>query len=142
MLKGVPDIISSDLMKCLMDMGHGDVIVLTDANFPAVSHAKRYIKAEGVEITDMLDAVLKFLPVDDFVDKSYLLMNYRDCEPKPEIWDEFEQIIVKHNGPEELERIGFADRLDYYETAEKAYVVVQTATTKRYANITIQKGVI
>ncbi|HIR14765.1 MAG TPA: fucose operon FucU protein [Candidatus Choladousia intestinavium] len=142
MLKGIPDIISSDLMKCMMDMGHGDVLVLTDANFPAVSHAKHYIKAEGVEITDLLDAILTFLPVDDFVETSYCLMNYRDSETRPEIWDEFEKIIVKHNGEEELQRIGYIDRLDYYTVAEKAYVVVQTATLARYANITVQKGVI
>lgn len=142
MLKGIPDIISSDLMKCMMDMGHGDVMVLTDANFPAASHAKRYIKAEGVAITDLLDAVLSFLPVDDFVDTSYRLMNYRETESEPEIWADFRKIIEKHNGKEELKRIGFTDRLDYYEMAEHAYVVVQTATTARYANITIQKGVI
>ena len=76
------------------------------------------------------------------METSYCLMNYRDSETRPEIWDEFEKIIVKHNGEEELQRIGYIDRLDYYTVAEKAYVVVQTATLARYANITVQKGVI
>ena len=68
MLKQIPPCISPDLMSILMRMGHGDEIVLADGNFPSESHAQRLIRADGHGVPELLDAILKFLPLDSFVD--------------------------------------------------------------------------
>ena len=54
MLKGIPHIISPDLLKILMEMGHGDEIVIGDGNFPAASNAKRLVRMDGHGITQVL----------------------------------------------------------------------------------------
>ncbi len=142
MLKTIPDIISPELMKYMMEMGHSDVMVIADANFPAVTHAKRYIKLDGVQIPDLLQAILKYFPLDNYVEHSVKLMKHLSSEPVPEIWEEYKTIIQEDCTLNEFKSFGMIDRLPFYEETEKAYVVVQTATTAKYANIMLQKGVI
>lgn len=74
MLRGIPRAISPDLMKCMMEMGHGDVLVLVDANYPAHSHGKRVIRMDHVEIPELLEAALQFFSLDYFVDNPVRLM--------------------------------------------------------------------
>ena len=62
MLKKIPPILPAKLMKNMMEMGHSDILILADANFPAVTNAKRYIRADGVEIPELLEAILPFFP--------------------------------------------------------------------------------
>jgi L-fucose mutarotase len=133
---------SPELMKYMMEMGHSDVLVLADANFPAASHARRYLKLEGVEITELLEAILKYYPLDGYVNESVKLMKHLSDEPVPEIWKEYETIIKKNSTTEEFKNFGMLQRYQFYKEAERAYVIVQTATTARYANIMLQKGVI
>ena len=142
MLRNIPPVMSPELLKTIHEMGHSDFIIIADANFPASDLAKRYIRLDGVESTDLLDAILRFFPLDDFVDKPVVLMQPRLQEPEPEIWQVYQKII--HDRDEEKIFSGFhsIDRLDFYEYAKKAYAIVQTGTTVRYANISIQKGVI
>lgn len=142
MLKMIPGIISPELMKYMMEMGHSDVLVLADSNFPAVSHARRYLKLEGVEITELLEVMLKYYPLDCYVNESAKLMKHLPDEPVPEIWKEYETIIEKNSTTEEFKNFGMLERYQFYKEAEKAYVIVQTATTAHYANIMLQKGVI
>lgn len=140
MLINIPKIISPDLMKCLMEMGHSDNLLLVDANFPAYSMGKRILRAEGVEVSELLDAILDFFPLDDFVEKSVFLMNCLDSESRPAVWDEYRTILTKHSTS--FMDFGYIDRLSYYEKSKDAYVIVQTTTIARYANIILQKGVI
>ena len=67
MLKGIPSCISPELLHILMEMGHGDELVLADGNFPSASVAQRLVRADGLDVPILLDAILKFLPLDDFV---------------------------------------------------------------------------
>ena len=67
MLKGVPRILSPELLKILMEMGHGDEIVIADANFPAASNAQRLVRADGLGAVEVLEAVMALFPLDDFV---------------------------------------------------------------------------
>lgn len=60
MLKNIPKIISPELMKVMMEMGHSDVLIIADANYPAAAHAKRLIRLEGVEVPELLEAILPF----------------------------------------------------------------------------------
>lgn len=142
MLKTIPKIISPELMKIMMEMGHSDVLILADANFPAAAHAKRLIRAEGVEVPELLEAILPYFPLDDFVDAPVRLMPNLSTEPVPEIWDVYEKIIRNSDEAHVFKKFAFTDRLKFYKKAEEAYVIVQTATTARYANIVLQKGAI
>ena len=74
MLKGIPSIISPDLMKVLMEMGHGDEIVLADGNFPSASHAQRLIRCDGHGVPELLTAIMQFFPLDTYVDNPVSLM--------------------------------------------------------------------
>ena len=142
MLRNIPPIITPDLMKIIMEMGHADYIVLADANYPVMSGAKRAVRLDGVQVDELLDAVLQFFPLDSFVPAPVTLMNYLPSEPKPEIWATFDQIVRKYDIEKAYKEFRLIERLDFYEYARRAYAIVQTGTTARYANIGLQKGVI
>ena len=74
MLKNVPKLLSPELLKILCEMGHGDEIVIADANFPSANYGKRVIRADGIGGIEMLDAILKMIPLDTYVDENLLLM--------------------------------------------------------------------
>jgi len=141
MLKGIPNIISPDLMKALMEMGHGDEIVLADGNFPATSHTSKLLRCDGHAIPELLEAILKFLPIDTYVDHPLALMAVVSGDPvQPTIWEEYKEIVQK-----ELETVipfEFMDRFEFYERTKKAFAVVATSEKAQYANIILKKGVI
>lgn len=140
MLKGIPKIISPELMKVLMEMGHGDEIVIADGNFPAATCAKRLIRCDGHNVPEVLDAILKFFPLDTYVKKPVGLMAVSPGDNvKPVIWDEYKAIIEKYEGEKEIE---FIERFEFYERAKKAFAVVATSESALYANIILKKGVV
>ncbi len=142
MLKGIPVILSSQLFKTMMDMGHSDCLILADANFPAESCARRLIRLDGVEIPDLLRALLPFYPLDTFVPNPVRLMRNLPEEPIPTIWEKYANILHAQDFQCAFQEFSYIDRLPFYEQARNAYAIVQTATTARYANIVLQKGVI
>ena len=90
MLKGIPGILSPELLKVLMEMGHGDEIVLADGNFPAASIANRLVRCDGHNIPELLDAILKFFPLDPYVDSPVALKQVVPGDPvETPIWDVF-----------------------------------------------------
>jgi L-fucose mutarotase len=141
MLKGVPNIISPELLKILMEMGHGDEIVLADGNFPAASVARRLVRADGHNIPELLEAVLKFFPLDTYVDSAVTLMAVVPGDNvKPTIWEKYRGIIKKSG--EEFKDFEMVERFTFYERAAKAYAVVATSEAALYANVILKKGVI
>ena len=139
MLKGVNPIISPELLKILCEMGHGDEIVIADANFPGVTCAKRLIRSDGHSGTAILEAVLSLFPLDKVADKNSFLMAVSEKNmPNPPIWKEYEDIMKQYEEDnvktEELERQAF------YERAKNAFAVVQTGEKALYANIILKKG--
>lgn len=141
MLRGIPKILSPDLLHALAAMGHGDDIVIADANFPAESSAKRCIRLDGVSATETLQAVLGLLPLDTFVPDPALVMQVvGDPDAVPEIVIEFQSIIDRTaDNPAGIARL---ERFAFYERAQKAFVVVQTGELRLYGNIILKKGVI
>ena len=141
MLKGVPRQISPELIYVLMKMGHGDEIVLGDGNFPADSHAQRIVRADGLSVCDVLDAILRFLPLDTFVERPACVMQPVDPDAnEPVIWEDFRQIMQQHEErPVELEPL---ERFPFYERARQAYAVVATSEMALYANLILKKGVV
>lgn len=141
MLKGIPRVISSEMMKVLMEMGHGDEIVIADGNFPSATCAKRLIKADGHGVPEILDAILKFFPLDNYVEYPVALMGLVSSDiPKPEIWKEFDSIARKNDSS--FKEFEFVERFEFYERAKRAFAVISTSETAIYANIIIKKGVV
>lgn len=141
MLKGIPPIISPDLLKILTEMGHGDEIVLADSNFPAVSHAQRLIRADGHSIPDLLEAILTLFPLDTYVEQPMTLMAVEQGDDvEPVIWQQYQQIANEKEGkPISIDMI---DRFSFYERAKETYAIVATGERALYANVIIKKGVI
>ena len=138
MLNGIPSIISPELMKILMEMGHGDELVIADGNFPATSIAQRLVRSDGNMVPELLRAILRFFPLDPYVEFQVALM--QGDPHKPAIWKTYKEIIQKSdNKKKEMETI---ERFDFYERAKKAYAVVATSETAPYANIILKKGVV
>jgi len=141
MLKGIPAIISPDLLKILAEMGHGDEIVFADCNFPAASNAERLVRYDGNGIPEILKAVLKVFPLDSYVESPVALMEVvHGDKAKPTVWQEYRKII-KSSG-EKFSDFEFMERFDFYERTKQAYAVVATSETSPYANIIIKKGCI
>ncbi|MGM7719373.1 L-fucose mutarotase [Metabacillus sp. Hm71] len=141
MLKGIPSILSPDLMKILLEMGHGDEIVFADGNFPSASCAQRLVRCDGHKIPVLLHAVMKLFPLDTYVEKPLALMKVVPGDSiKPVIWDEYRTIIQEYNGP--LNDFEILDRFAFYERAKKAYAIVATSEKALYANIILKKGVL
>lgn len=141
MLKGVPNIISPELLKIIMEMGHGDEIILADGNFPAASVAQRLVRADGHDVPKLLEAILKFFPLDQYVEKPVALMAVvPGDDTKPTIWEDYRK-IVKASG-EKFSDFEFVERFAFYERAKEAYAVVATSEKALYANIILKKGVI
>ncbi|RKP57244.1 L-fucose mutarotase [Cohnella endophytica] len=141
MLKGISSLISPELLKVLMEMGHSDEIVLGDGNFPAASHAQRLIRADGHGIPELLDAILRLFPLDPYVAKPAALMQVvpGDTAETP-IWKTYGEIIEARSGfAEPFEEV---ERFAFYERAKKAYAIVATGEGALYANLILKKGVI
>jgi L-fucose mutarotase len=141
MLKGIPSILSPELLKILMEMGHGDEIVIGDGNFPAASNAARLIRCDGHGIPELLDAILKLFPLDTFVERPVSLMDVVPGDNyKPVIWNEYKKIIGKYD--ERAAEFDLIERFEFYERTKKAYAVIATSEAARYANIILEKGII
>ena len=144
MLKGIPSILSPELLKALCEMGHGDELVIADGNFPSQSIGKNavVVRADGHGAAEILDAVLQLIPLDAYVEKPVALMEIvpGDTCPTPEIWAEYDKILQKHE-PDHHE-IQMMERFAFYERAKKAYLIIATGETAIYANVLLKKGVV
>ena len=141
MLKTIPSVISPELMFVLMKMGHGDEIVLADGNFPADSTAQRIVRADGHGVVELLDAILQFFPLDNFVSSPAFVMEpVGSPETLPVIWNAFEQ-TMKHHEPNKIE-LQHVERFAFYEQAKNAYAIVATSESALYANLILKKGVV
>ncbi len=141
MLKGIPPIISPELLMVLMEMGHGDEIVLADGNFPAASMAQRLLRADGHGVPELLEAVLKFFPLDIYVEDPVALMAVVPGDKvKPTIWEDYRKIVTASG--EKFSDFEFVERFDFYERAQDAYAVVATSEKALYANVILKKGVL
>ena len=143
MLKDIPEIISPDLMLALMQMGHGDDIVIGDINFPSYTMSNRCVYAKGLRSTDIVEAILKFMPLDVFVDDPVCVMQPGDLfKGTPPIWAEYEKIIRAGDFCGAFKELVRIDRFDFYERAKKSFVTVQTSEPALYACMIMKKGVI
>ena len=144
MLKGIPKILSPELLKVLCEMGHGDRLVISDGNFPAQSVGKNaiVIRCDGHGVPELLDAILQLFPLDTYVEKPVNLMKVVPGDPvETPIWDVYADIIAKHD-TRGRETIGNIERFAFYDEAKTAYAIIATGEKALYANIMLQKGVV
>ena len=140
MLKNIPKILSPELLKVLMEMGHGDEIVIADGNFPASSIAKRLVRADGHGVNEILSAVLKFFPLDTFEKSVGLMEVVPGDNTSPTIWNDYQSTIIKSGEP--FTEFEFIERFEFYERAKNAFAVVATGESALYSNIILKKGVV
>lgn len=137
MLKGVPAVISPELLKILAEMGHGDELVIADAHFPSHTFGKRVTHADALSSTDMLKAVLKLIEPDQYVKNPVVMM-----EPVPgDSADPGLLADCRAALGKDADRIEFIERFAFYERAKGAFAVVVSGETRVYGNIILKKGV-
>ena len=142
MLKNVPKLLSPELIKILCEMGHGDEIVIGDANFPSATCGKRIVRADGIGGEALLDAILTMIPLDTYADENLMMMQLTPSDVgkvDPVIWKAYEKIAAEKDGNQ---RIANIERFDFYERAKNAYAVIASGEEAIYANVIIKKGVI
>ena len=142
MLKGIPSILTPELLKIMMEMGHGDTLVIGDGNFPAASMSKgnKLVRLDGHTVPEILDAILRFFPLDTYVDAPVTLMSVVPGDDvETPIWDEYAKIVEKY---EPGKKIGHIGRFEFYDETKKAYAVVTSSESALYANVMLRKGVV
>ncbi len=140
MLNGIPTELTPELFSFLYSMGHGDDLVIVDANFPAASHAKRIYRAVNTDTSNMLNIVLRFINIDTFVDNPIGMMALAEGDNyQPEAWESFMRII--DGKKTRNKQVEFLSREAFYSRTKDAYAVIATSDMRRYANIIIKKGI-
>ncbi|MCI8948899.1 MAG: fucose isomerase [Lachnospiraceae bacterium] len=145
MLKNISKLLSGELLQVLCDMGHGDILVIADGNYPAQTLGKRVVTCAGSSAVEILKAVVKVFPLDHIISEPILLM---EVEPgdlalgmkEPEIWGEFQTIIKNEYGNEK--RIRRVPRNTFYDLSKDAYCIIQTGEERLYGNLILTKGVV
>jgi len=137
MLIGISPLISPELLAVLHRMGHGDEIVLADAHFPG---GKRVLRADGLKIPDLLDAILPLFILDTYVESPLIMMAAVSGDQlDPAVETSYRKAIDKHwPKTPPIQRI---DRFDFYDRAKQSFAVLMTGETVKYGNIILKKGV-
>eukprot|EP00056_Hartaetosiga_gracilis_P014353 m.240378 g.240378 ORF g.240378 m.240378 type:complete len:161 (+) comp14973_c0_seq1:107-589(+) len=146
-LKGVPAVLPPTLLLAIANMGHGDELVIADANFPAESVGActpgGVVRCDGLDACTLLDALLQLLPLDETTSPCALMtmmpMHIEQGWEVP-IWENYKELVNKH----EKRKVQFSvvERFAFYERAKEAYVVVATGESALYANLLLKKGII
>jgi len=140
MLKGLNPLLSPDLLKILRAMGHGDEIAIVDGNYPADTDAKRLVRMDGHTATNLLDAILSVMPLDEMVpDAAFRPAAYNDPKRMEAVFQDFETIVKKWEPKQHINNLVGAD---FYNRVKGCYAVVASSEPRLYGNIILRKGVI
>ena len=142
MLKGIPDLISPELLKILHEMGHGDELVIGDSNYPAASNAKMLVRCDGHGVVNVIDSILKLFPLDIYTECPVSLMKVIEGDTTiPKVQEDIKKVICKYENRGE-NAIEYLEREAFYNRARNAYAIVATTERQLYGCIIIKKGVI
>ena len=144
MLKGIPKILSPELLKVLAEMGHSDRLVISDGNFPAESMGKIaiVIRCDGHGVPELLEAILQVFPLDTYVEHRMNLMEVMPGDDvETPIWDTYKEIVRKYDERGDA-AVGTIERFKFYDEARTAYAIIATGESALYANVMLQKGVV
>ncbi len=140
MLKGISPFLSPELLATLNTMGHGDEIVLADAHFPGDTMNDYVIRADGIKIPELMDAILPLMVLDQYVDCPLIMMAAVEGDTlDPSVEESYRTEIDKHCP--EKPPIELLERFAFYDRAQEAFAVVMTSELAKYGNIILKKGV-
>ena len=140
MLKGISPLLSPELLALLHRMGHGDEIVLADAHFPGHTFNHNVVRADGLKIPALLDAILPLFELDSYVDAPLVMMAaVKGDQLDPSVEASYRAVIDRHAPAKPV--IARIDRFAFYDRAKAAFAVVMTGETAKYGNILLKKGV-
>ena len=140
MLIGIPPMLGPELLATLRAMGHGDEIALVDGNYPALEHARRLIRADGLPLIPLLDAILQVLPVDDFVPEALFRASVKGNPALTDPVHEEMEAVCSRRAPDYA--LVALDGNAFYARVKNAHTIVATSEPRLYANIIIRKGVV
>ncbi|MGM0376091.1 MAG: L-fucose mutarotase [Bacteroidota bacterium] len=141
MLKGISPLLSPQLLETLARMGHGDTIVLADAHFPGDTYNPKVIRADGIQIPDLLNALLPLIEIDTFVpDPVKMMAPVEGDTSDPAIEEQYLACFREHCSSIPL--ISKLPRYEFYNETKNAFAVLMTGETAKYGNIILTKGVI
>ena len=140
MLKGISPLLSPELLSLLSRMGHGDEIILADAHFPGETFNPTVLRADGLKVAELLEAILPLFELDAYVAHPLVMMAAVTGDKlDPTVEEGYLKSIYKINpSVPSIERI---DRFAFYERAKTAFAIVMTGETAKYGNIILKKGV-
>ena len=150
MLNGISKLLIGEVLKVLSDMGHGDVLILADANFPGETCAKTttygsLIRLPKVNVTELYDALAPLFPLDvDYSEKPIAIMDLTQSDKergmnRPVSWKTYEEVLHKTYKDAEL---GLIERQEFYKVAKQSYAIIQTGEERQYGNLLLVKGCI
>jgi len=140
MLKRISPVLSPELLKILMEMGHADELVIGDGNFPAAACAQRLVRLDGLGVPEVLEAILSVFPLDSYEDNAFLMAKGPYDSVATPIWETYKNIASE--GDPNFKEFSQIERFAFYERAKKAYVIIATSESALYANIILKKGVV
>lgn len=136
MLSGIHPILVGDLLAALDRLGHGEELVVADANFPAHGVGAPVVETPGLSSPAVVEAIRTVLPLDEYEAESVLLMRSDDAE-RPVVQRE---LVAAASAP--VDRVGELERFAFYERARGARLVVRTGEGRPYGNLLLRKGVV
>lgn len=141
MLIGIDPILSPQLLYVLRAMGHGDRIVIADANFPGTTCAGELVRLDGVDASRVLRAILSVMPLDTSAPAPAVSMQVAgEPDAIPEAVADFQGIVdAMADTPAQIASV---ERFAFYESAKSAFAVVQTGERRFYGNLILTKGVV
>lgn len=140
MLKGISPVISPELLKVLCEMGHGDEIVLADANYPGASMGKRLLRADGLSVTTLLEGIAPLFPFETYAAPLAMMEVVAGDPFDPEIEAQF-MGVIRRSDPDVAPPVRL-EKFDFYARSQNAYALLMTGERRLYANIILKKGVI
>lgn len=143
MLKGIPPILSPELLKVLMEMGHSDDLLICDGNYPRNGSPERCIRMDGHGVPEILEAIMQFFPLDKSVESAITYMAVPEGNPYvPEVWEKYKEIFERNATDGENTTPRKVKRFDFYEEGKKCYACIATSESALFANVILKKGVI
>jgi len=146
MLKGIDARLNAEVLGCLRAMGHGDVLIVADTNFPSDSVARatvtgQLLRMENLTSAEAMEAILSVLPLDTFVaDYAGRMEVVGAPDEVPAVQAEVQAVIDAAEGkPRPMVAI---ERFAFYDVARQAYAVIQTGERRFYGCFMLRKGVI
>ena len=140
MLKGISPLVSPELLAVLCRMGHGDEVVLADAHFPGHSLGVPVVRADGLRVGALLDAILPLFELDGYVDAPVVMMAAVPGDRLDPAVEAAYRAAIDRHAPQ-TPAIARVERFAFYERAKQAFAIVMTGETAKYGNVLLKKGV-